>query len=105
MFIHSEYEPPVGYELVKIFSNSKNCCFDFLTVFFALQKLFNFTSSYLLMVVISDCAIVFCSGVMSYQMCSKLFLTCSSVRVSVSSYMLRCLINLDLSFMQGDTYE
>jgi hypothetical protein len=35
-------------------------------------------------------------------MCSRLFPTFSSMRFSVSGFMLRLLIHLDLSFMQGD---
>jgi hypothetical protein len=37
-------------------------------------------------------------------MSSKLFSTFSSIRFSVSGFMLRSLIYLDLSFVQGDTY-
>ena len=36
---------------------------------------------------------------------SKPFLTFSSIRFGVSGFMLRCLIHLDLSFVQGDNYE
>ena len=42
--------------LVKIFSHFVGCCFVLLTVFFALQKLFSFRSSHLLIVSLSACA-------------------------------------------------
>jgi hypothetical protein len=38
------------------------------------------------------------------SMHSRLFPTFSSVRVNVSGFMLRSLIQLDLSFMQGDKH-
>jgi hypothetical protein len=37
-------------------------------------------------------------------MCSSLFPTFSSIRLSVASFMLRPLIHLDLSFVKGDKY-
>jgi hypothetical protein len=37
-------------------------------------------------------------------MSSKLFPNFSSIRLSVSGFMLRTLIHLDLSFVQGDKY-
>mgnify|MGYP007133048323 CR=1 FL=1 len=37
-------------------------------------------------------------------MSSRLFPTFSSIRFSVSGFMLRSLIHLDLSFVQGDKY-
>jgi hypothetical protein len=40
----------------------------------------------------------------SVLMCSRLFPTFSSIRFSVSSFMLKSLIHLDLSLVQGDTY-
>ena len=42
--------------LVKIFSHSVSCCFVLLTVSFALQKLFSFRRSHLLIVSLSVCA-------------------------------------------------
>jgi hypothetical protein len=57
--------------------------FVLLTVSFAIQKLFSFTRSHLLIVNLS---------------------ACSSLRFSVFGFMLRSLIHLDLSFLQGDRY-
>jgi hypothetical protein len=37
-------------------------------------------------------------------MSSRLFVTLCSIRLSVSGFMLRSLIHLDLSFGQGDKY-
>jgi hypothetical protein len=48
--------------LVKIFSHSVGCYFVLLMVSLALQKLFSFTRSHLLVVDLSAWAIVFCSG-------------------------------------------
>jgi hypothetical protein len=38
------------------------------------------------------------------SMCPRLFTTSSSIRLSVSGFMLRSLIHLDLSFLQGEKY-
>jgi hypothetical protein len=82
--------------LVKIFSQSLGCCFVLLTVSFALQKLCNFMRSHLLII-----------GVLSRKfspvpICSRLFPTFSCISFSVSGFMWRSLIHLDLRFVQGN---
>ena len=47
---------------------------------------------------------MFSSELSPVPMCSRLFPTFSSIRFSVSGFMFRFLINLDLSFVQGDKY-
>ena len=81
--------------LVRIFSHSVGCCFVLLTVFFSLQKLFSFMRPYLLSISVSV-LLVSCA-----------FKTTSNflfIRVSVTGFMLRSLIHLDLSFVQGNRY-
>ena len=51
-----EIRPLSDVELVKIFSHSVSCRFVLLTVSFALQKLFSFRRSHLLIVSFSVCA-------------------------------------------------
>ena len=91
--------------LVKIFSYSVWCRFVLLTVSFALQKLFSFRRSHLLIVSLSVCA----AGVLFRKwspvpMHSSVLPTFSSVRFSVAGFMLKSLIHLDLSFVHGDRY-
>ena len=90
---------------MKIFSHSEGYCFVLLTMFFALQKLFSFRRSHLLIVSLSVCA----TGVIfrkwpSMPLCSSVLPTFSSIRFSVAGFMLRPLIHLDLSFVHGDRY-
>ena len=57
------------------------------------------------MILVSE-LLVLCSGSwLLYPMISRLFPTLSSIRFSVSSFMLRSLIHLDLSFVQGDKHS
>ena len=67
---------------------------------------FQFQEVHLLIVGLSVCAtgVIFrkCSPV---PMCSRLLPTFSSIRLSVTGFMLRSLIHLDLSFVQCNRYE
>ena len=94
-----------GVELMKIFSQSVGCCFFLLTMSFALQKLCSFMRSHLLVVNHSVwfTDILF-KKLSPVPMSSRLFHTFCSVRFSVSCFMLRSLIHLNLSFMQGDKH-
>ena len=85
-----EISPLSDVELVKIFSHSLDCQFVLLTVSFALQKLFSFRRSHLLIVSLSVCA----AGVIFKKwspvpMCSRLLATFSSLRFSVAVFMWR----------------
>lgn len=83
------------WSLWKIFSHSVSYHFVLLMVSFALQKLFSFMRLYLLIVNISACIIdVLFRKLSLMPMHSKLFLTFSSIRFSVSGFMLRSLIQL-----------
>ena len=88
-----EIRPLSNVGLVKIFSHSVGCCFVLLTVSFALQKLFSFRRSHLLIVSLSVCA----AGIIFRKwspvpMHSSILLTFSSMRFSVAGFMLRSLI-------------
>ena len=100
-----EIRPLSDVGLVTIFSHSVGCRFVLLTVSFALQKLFSFRRSHLLIVSLSVCA----AGVKFRKwspvpMHSSVLPTYSSLRFSVAGFMLRSLIHLDLSFVHGDRY-
>ena len=89
--------------LVKIFSQSVDCCFVLLTVSFALQTLFCFMRSHLSIVdlrawVIGDLF----RKISPVLICSRLFPTFSSIRYSISGFMWKSLIHLNVSFVQGD---
>ena len=89
--------------LVKIFSQSVGCHLLLLTVSFALKKLFSFRRSHLLIVALSICAtdVIFRKW-SPVPMHSSLLSTFSSMRFSVGAFILKTLIYLDLSFVQGD---
>ena len=91
--------------LLKIFSHSVGWHFVLLTVSFVLQKLFSFMRVYLLIIDLRVCvtSILFkkLSPVLIHL---RLFPTFSPIRLSVTWFMLRSLIYLDLSFVQGDKY-
>ena len=75
-----------------------------MTVSFALHTCLNIMRSHLLIVVISTCA----TGVQEVVSCANVFKaipTFSSIRFSVSDFMLKSLIHLNLSFVQGDRHE
>ena len=98
-----EIRPMSDVGLVKIFSHSVGCHFVLLTVSFALQKLFSFRRSHLLIFSLS----VRAAGVLFRKwfpvpMHSNVLPTFSSIRFSVAGFMLRSLIHLDLSFVHGD---
>ena len=100
-----EIRPLSDVGLVKIFSHSVGCHFVLLTMFFALQKLFSFRRSHLLIVSLSVCA----TGVIfrkwsSVAMCSSVLPSFSSMRFSVVGFMLRLLLYLDLSFVHDDRH-
>ena len=72
---------------------------------FALQKLSSFMRSHLSILYLRAWAIgVLFRKFPPVPMSSRLFPTFSSIRFSVSGFMLRSLIHLDLSFVQGDKY-
>ena len=76
-----------------------------LTVSFALQKLFSFMRSHLLIVDFSACTIhVLFKKLSSLPEYSRVFPTFSSIKFSVPDSMLRSLIHLDFSFVQGNKY-
>lgn len=75
-------------------------------VSFATKKVFNFVRPYLLIVVRSVCIIsVLVRKSFPVPMNSRTLLTFYSIGVSVSGLMLRSLIYLELSFVQGDEYR
>jgi hypothetical protein len=89
--------------LVKILSQSVGSLFVLLTVSFAFQKICNFMRSHLSILDLTEQAIaVLFRNFSPVPISSRLFPTFSSVSFSVSGFMWRSLINLDLSFVQGD---
>ena len=100
-----EIRPLSNVGLVKIFSHSVGYRFVLLTMSFALQKLFSFRRSHLLIVSLSVCAtgVIFrkWSPVSAH---SNVLPTFFAMRLSVVGFMLRSLIHLDLSFVHGDRY-
>ena len=73
--------------LVKIFSNSIDCCLVLLAMSFALQKVFSFMRSNLLIVTLRVCATDALFRKLSpVPMCSRLFPTSSSIRFSVTGF-------------------
>ena len=89
--------------LVKILSQSVGGLFVLLTVSFALQKLCNFMKSHLSILNLTAQAIaVLFRNFPPVPISSRVFPTFSSINFSVSGLMLRSLIHLDVSFVQGD---
>jgi hypothetical protein len=73
---------------------------------FALQQLFGFIKSHVLIADFSACAIsVLFRRLSPKPVCLRLFSNLNSVKLSVSGFMLKSLIHVDLSFVQGDKYE
>jgi hypothetical protein len=98
-----DISPLFDVGLVKIFSQSVGCLFIPLMLSFPLQKLCNFMRSHLLILDHRAQAIgVLFRNFSLVLMCSRLFPTFSSISFSVSSFMWRFLIHLDLSFVYGD---
>jgi hypothetical protein len=89
--------------LVKIFSQSAGFYFVLLIVSFVLQKLCNFMRSHLSILQLTAQAIaVLFRNYSSVLISSRLSPHFSSISFSVSGFMWRSLIHLDLSFEQGD---
>ena len=89
--------------LVQIFSQSVGCHFGLLTVSFALQKLCNFMRFHLLILDLRAYTIgVLFMKFSPVSMCLRLSPTFFSTRFSVSGFIGRSLIHLDLSCVQGD---
>jgi hypothetical protein len=89
----------------KVFSHSLGCHLVLLMVSFALRKVFSFLWSHLLIVDLITLAYWY--SVQKAFSCANSFkaILYFSVGFNVSTFMLRSLIQLDLSFMQGDKYS
>jgi hypothetical protein len=97
-----DISPQSDLGLVKILSQSVGGLFVLLTVSFSLQKLCNFMRSYLSILDLTAQAIAVLFRNSSLVPISlRLFPTFSSLNFSVSGYMWRSLVHLDLSFIQG----
>jgi hypothetical protein len=92
-----DISPLSGVGLIKIFCQSSGCLFVLLTVYFALQKLCNFMRSHLLILDLKIQAIgVLFRNFSPVPMSLRLFPTFSSISFSVSGFIWRSLIHLDL---------
>jgi hypothetical protein len=95
--------PASDLGLVKILSQTVGGLFVLLTVCFALQKLCNVMRSHLSILDLTEQAIaVLFRNFSPLPISSRLSPTFSSINFSVSGFMWRSLIHLDLSFAQGD---
>jgi hypothetical protein len=95
--------PLSDLSLVKVLSQTVGGLFVILTVSFALQKLCNFMRSHLLILDFKTQAIAVLFRNFSLVLIfSRLSPTFSSINFSVSGFMWRSLIHLDLSLVQGD---
>ena len=90
--------------LVKISSYSVYCCFFLLTIYFALQKIFSFMRFHLLIFDLRALAIDFLFRKLFPESMSQVFPPISSIRFSVSCFISKFLIHLELSLVQGDKY-
>ena len=89
--------------LVKIFSQSVGGLFVLLTMSFALQKFCNFMRSYLsILELTAQATAVLFRKISPVPILSRLFLTFSSISLSVSGFMWSSLIHLDLALVQED---
>jgi hypothetical protein len=89
--------------LVKILSQSVGGLFVLLKVSFALQKLYNFMRSHLLILHLTAQVIaVLFRNFSPVPISSRLSPTFSSISFSVSGFMWSSLIHFNLSFLQGD---
>jgi hypothetical protein len=81
--------------------------FCLIECFLALQKSFSFIRSHLIIFDLSDWApvAVLFMKLSPVPMCSGKFHSFTSIRFSVTSFRLKCLIYMDLSFVQSDKYE
>jgi hypothetical protein len=94
--------PLLDLGLVKVFSQSVGCHFVLLTVSFAFQKLFIFMRSHLLIVDLMPELLLSSSGsCLLYKYLQGYFIL-FLITFSVSAFMLKSLIQLDLSFVQSD---
>ena len=106
-FLSSSYildiNPLSDLGLVKMLSQSLGGLFVLLTVSFVLQKLCNFMRSHLsiLDLTVQAIAVLF-RNFSPVPISSRLLTTFPSKNFSVSGFMWRSLIHLDLSFVQGD---
>ena len=92
--------------LVKILCKSVGYPFVLLSVSFTFQKLCSFMRFHLSVVDLRVWAIcVLFRDLSPVPMHSKVFPTFSSMKFSVSSFMLSSLVHLDLSFVQDDKYR
>jgi hypothetical protein len=97
-----DISPLSNIGLIKILSQSVGGLFVLLTVSFALQKLCNFMLSNLSILDLRAQAIaVLFSNFSPVPISLRLFLTFFSTNFSVSGFMWRSLIDLDLRFVQG----
>ena len=93
--------------LMKIFPHFVGCHFVQLMAPFTYQKFISFIRFHLLIVDLSAYATgigVLFGKLSPVQMCPRLFPSFSSIRFSVSGFMLRSLIQLELSYVHGDRY-
>jgi hypothetical protein len=107
IFLSSLYILDISYlsnlGLVKILSQSVDGLFVLLKVSVALQKLCNFMRSHLLILDITGQAIVVLfRNFSAVPISSRHFHTISSISLGVSGFMGSSLIQIDLSFVQGD---
>jgi hypothetical protein len=101
-----DISPLSDLELVKILSQSVGGLFVLLTMPFALQKLCNFMMSHLSILDHTAQAIaVLFRNFPPVPISSMLSPTFSSINFSVSGFLWRSLIHLDLSFVQGDRMD
>ena len=101
-----EISPLSDMGLVKIFFHSLGCHFVLFTMLFVLQKLFNFRRSHFLIVALSDWATAAIFRKWSpVPIQSKLLPTFSSIRFSVTKFMLSSLIYLEWSFLHDGRHE
>jgi hypothetical protein len=92
--------------LVKILSQSVDGLFVLLTVSFALQKLYNFRRSHLLIFHLKAQTIaVLFRNFSPVPISLRLFPTFSSISFGVSGFMWCSLIHLDLSLVQGECIQ
>jgi hypothetical protein len=95
--------PQLDVGLVKIVSQSVGCRSVLLTMFFALQKLFSFFRSHLPIVDLRAWATgVLFQKLSPVTMYSGVIPIFYSIRFCVPCFMLKSLIKLDLSFVQGE---
>jgi hypothetical protein len=100
-----EISPLSDLELVKILYQCVGGLFVLFTVSFTLQKLCNFMRSHLSVLSLTPQDIAVLVRTFSPVLISlRLFPTFSSINFSVSGFMWRSLIHLDLNFAQEDKY-